>query len=216
MAGYTAESTHAALMDGNYKYQRYVYDATRKYYLLGRDRLIGNLDAKSEDRILEIACGTGRNLAAIAARYPDVTLYGLDISREMLRSAEHKLGAQARLAQGDACDFDAELLFAQPQFDRVVLSYSASMIPQWQRALQQAFAVLAPGGELHVVDFSDQAGLPRCFAGALRLWLAKFHVTPRVDLHTVLQALAIEHDAGFYQQSLYRGYSQYVRLKKPS
>ncbi|RUV53463.1 SAM-dependent methyltransferase, partial [Mesorhizobium sp. M5C.F.Ca.IN.020.14.1.1] len=31
---------HAELMDGVYRWQRHIYDLTRKYYLLGRDRLI--------------------------------------------------------------------------------------------------------------------------------------------------------------------------------
>ncbi len=38
------EHSHAELMDGVYRYQRHVYDLTRKYYLLGRDRLIDGLD----------------------------------------------------------------------------------------------------------------------------------------------------------------------------
>ncbi len=32
---------HATLMDRVYKRQRHFYDATRKYYLLGRDPMIG-------------------------------------------------------------------------------------------------------------------------------------------------------------------------------
>ena len=35
--------SHAALMDGVYRWQRHVYDVTRKYYLLGRDRMIAGL-----------------------------------------------------------------------------------------------------------------------------------------------------------------------------
>ena len=35
-----APSGHAALMDGVYRHQRHIYDLTRKFYLLGRDRLI--------------------------------------------------------------------------------------------------------------------------------------------------------------------------------
>ena len=31
---------HAALMDTVYRGQRHIYDATRKYFLFGRDRLI--------------------------------------------------------------------------------------------------------------------------------------------------------------------------------
>ena len=80
-------SSAAIAMDRMYRRQRHVYDLTRKFYLLGRDRLIDGLNARASDAILEIGCGTGRNLVAIANRYPANRLYGLDVSAEMLVSA---------------------------------------------------------------------------------------------------------------------------------
>jgi S-adenosylmethionine-diacylgycerolhomoserine-N-methlytransferase len=173
---------HAALMDEVYRGQRHIYDFTRKYYLFGRDTLIKGLGARPGMRVLEVACGTGRNLAKIAKAWPGVRLYGLDISSEMLKSARMALGEDARLCEGDACSFDAAALLGEPQFDRIVLSYSLSMIPDWEGALDHAASLLAPGGELHIVDFSDLTGLPRPFAAGLRAWLAKFHVEPRTAL----------------------------------
>ena len=76
-------SDHAVHMDGIYRYQRYIYDATRKYFLLGRDRLIEELAVPAGGTVLEIGCGTGRNLILVARRYPDARLYGFDISREI-------------------------------------------------------------------------------------------------------------------------------------
>ena len=35
-----ASGDHGALMDDVYRYQRLIYDVTRKYYLLGRDEMI--------------------------------------------------------------------------------------------------------------------------------------------------------------------------------
>jgi len=71
---------HAAHMDGIYRYQRYIYDATRKYYLLGRDLLLDELRPPMGGTVLEIGCGTGRNLILAARRYPSARLYGFDIS----------------------------------------------------------------------------------------------------------------------------------------
>ena len=61
-------SDHRAHMDGIYRYQRYIYDLTRKYYLLGRDRLLADLEPPDGGTILEIGCGTGRNLVLAARR----------------------------------------------------------------------------------------------------------------------------------------------------
>lgn len=191
MAGSPHASNHATLMDEVYRGQRHIYDFTRKYYLFGRDTLIAGLTAKPGLRVLEIACGTGRNLAKIGQKWPENRLYGLDISEEMLKSAHAALGDAARLGLGDACAFDPTLTLGEAQFDRIVLSYSLSMIPDWQRALDHAASLLAPGGQLHIVDFGDLAGLPRPFAGLLRGWLAKFHVAPRDDMpHIAVQVAA--------------------------
>ena len=63
-------ASQAALMDGIYRGQRHIYDLTRKYYLFGRDGLIEQLAASDGATVIEIACGTGRNLGAIKRRWP--------------------------------------------------------------------------------------------------------------------------------------------------
>jgi len=205
-------SSHAALMDEVYRVQRHIYDFTRKYYLFGRDRLIARLNAEPEMRVLEIACGTGRNLAIIGQRYPGVRLFGIDISLEMLKSARAALGDAATLGQGDACSFDASELLDEAAFDRIVLSYSLSMIPDWQDALCHAASLVAPKGELHIVDFGDFAGLPRPFAVGLRAWLGKFHVASRASLPEQARQVAAKRgfnldsargSLGYYQRHVF-------------
>ncbi|KUP93300.1 class I SAM-dependent methyltransferase [Tritonibacter horizontis] len=207
--------SHAALMDQTYRRQRLIYDLTRKYYLFGRDRLIADLNPKAGAHILEVACGTGRNLQVAARTYPHCAFYGLDISSEMLTSARAKLGTRVQLAQADACDFDAGQLFRRAEFDRIFISYGVSMIPDWQAALRMAYRHLTPGGSLHVVDFSDQSGWPRWFEAALNRWLQKFHVAPRRDLDRVLTRIAAPHGAKVTHRQLYRGYAQYGVIQKP-
>ena len=169
-------------MDSIYRSQRHIYDLTRKYYLFGRDRLIAGLDLLAGGSVLELGCGTGRNLALIARRWPGAELFGLDISAEMLKSAAGKLGSGAVLAQGDATAFDAMTLFGRARFDRLVLSFATSMIPDWEAALAQAAGLIAPGGALHIVDFGDMNGLPALLRSPLKAWLARVHVSPRHDL----------------------------------
>eukprot|EP01037_Dinobryon_pediforme_P045039 gene45039-57258_t len=109
-------ATHASAMDRMYRYTRHIYDLTRKPYLLGRDRLIAGLGLDSGGRVLEMGCGTGRNLILVARRYPKAEVYGFDISEEMLKTARAAvaaagLGDRIRLAQGDATVFDPQAAF---------------------------------------------------------------------------------------------------------
>ncbi|MGX8013152.1 class I SAM-dependent methyltransferase [Mesorhizobium sp. ORM8.1] len=205
-------ASHAELMDGVYRWQRHIYDLTRKYYLLGRDRLIDGLDVPKNGSVLELGCGTGRNIVLAARRYPDARFFGLDISAEMLETASAAivrdgLSAKVSLACGDATDFDAKALFGVERFDRVFVSYSLSMIPGWEKTVSTALAALAPGGSLHVVDFGQQEGLPRWFRTMLRGWLKKFHVTPRQSLRDVLESESERTGATFRFRTLYRGYA---------
>lgn len=206
------DTSHAARMDGVYRHQRHIYDLTRKYYLLGRDGMIAGLDVPPGGSVLEIGCGTGRNLILTARKYPGARLFGLDISSEMLATARHNLDREGiaervKLAQADATAFSPERLFDQPGFDRVYLSYALSMIPDWERALDQAASVLGPGGSLHIVDFGQQEALPRWFGQALHAWLARFHVTPRAGLPAALERCARKHGATTTLVPLYHGYA---------
>lgn len=207
-------TTQAALMDRTYRYQRRIYDLTRAWFLLGRDHLISHLDIPEGGRVLEIACGTGRNLDHIARRYPDARLYGFDISSEMLRSARAKLGMKADLAYGDACAFDGRALFGVAGFDRIVLSYSLSMIPDWTRAIDCALDHLAPSGSLHVVDFGRQGRLPRLARDGLNTWLARFHVTPRHDMIDRLQAIADQRDLRLEAKEMFATYAQHAVIRR--
>lgn len=174
---------HGPLMDRVYRHQRHFYDATRKYYLLGRDPMIADLKPPAKGSILEIGCGTGRNLIMAGGAYPGTTLFGIDISNEMLSTARQKvmaagLGERTQLAYADAAKFDPPALFGREQFDRIFISYAVSMIPQWQSVIREAVNHLSMGGELHIVDFGDLKDLPGAARSSLYKWLEWYHVTP--------------------------------------
>jgi S-adenosylmethionine-diacylgycerolhomoserine-N-methlytransferase len=207
-------------MDRIYARQRHFYDLTRKFFLLGRDRLIRELRPPRGGTVLEIGCGTGRNLIAAARAHPRARLFGLDISTKMLATARANIrhgGLEARIALGcgDAAEFDPERLFGRPCFDRVFFSYSLSMIPDWREALAQAVAVAEPGGgRVLVVDFGEQDRLPAWFRRLLLVWLAKFHVAPRAELGEALSALATSNGARLTFRPLYRDYARFAELAR--
>jgi len=207
-------------MNRMYRWQRHIYDATRRYYLLGRDRMIANLHPAAGANVLEIGCGTGRNLVQAARRYPQARFFGIDVSTEMLASAmaaiaRAHLAGRIRLAQADAASTHPRDLFGVPAFDAVMISYSLSMIPEWRTVLGEAARLLRPGGRLHVVDFGGLERLPAIRALLLR-WLTLFGVTPRGDLERELSALALASGADLAFERPFQGYAQYAVLTSPS
>jgi S-adenosylmethionine-diacylgycerolhomoserine-N-methlytransferase len=207
----------AERMDAIYSRQRHFYDLTRKYYLLGRDRLIARLQVPAGGSVLEVGCGTGRNLIAVAKRYPDTKLYGFDISEAMLTTARvnvAKAGFANRitLKQGDATDFSGAALFGIDRFDRVFFSYTLSMIPNWKAALRHGAA--CTGGRMSLIDFGQQERLPAWFRRLLFTWLEKFDVAPRATLPIVLEGLSAEEGMRLSFDRLHRGYAWGAELAR--
>lgn len=214
-----ATADHGALMDRVYRHQRHIYDLTRKYYLLGRDPMLAGLRPPAGGHVLEIGCGTGRNLIAAAGLYPDARLYGIDISTAMLDTAAGaveaaELTGRIRLALADAAGFDPSRAFRRDGFDRIMISYAVSMIPGWRAVMADAMRHLSPSGELHVVDFGDLAGWPSWSRTALERWLALHHVTPRRDLFQFARELGDMLGAGVEERRLHGGYAWIVALRR--
>jgi S-adenosylmethionine-diacylgycerolhomoserine-N-methlytransferase len=207
---------HAAAMDRMYRYQRHIYDLTRKYYLLGRDHMIAMLDVPDGGSLLEIGCGTGRNLVRASRLYPSAMLFGLDISAEMLSTAQGKFSGSSQsphLEVADATNFSARQ-FGRAGFDRVMISYALSMIPDWQSAIERGIEALGDGGSLHIVDFGQQEGLPAWFRSGLQAWLSRFHVIPRSTMREVLEQQTAANGLQLVFEPLGRGYAWHAVLKR--
>lgn len=211
---------HAGLMDKVYRHQRHFYDATRKFYLIGRDPMLAGLNATEGGTVLEVGCGTGRNLVKAGRLYPTAKLFGIDISREMLVTAGKAvfragIERRSRLAYADATAFDPQRVFGRETFDRIFISYAVSMIPSWQAVIERAVGQLAPGGELHIVDFGDLRGLPGWSKSTLHAWLARFHVTPRALMFRASADIAAANGYTFEERRLYRGFAWIAIIRRP-
>lgn len=214
-----APAGDAERMDRHYRFQRYIYDATRTHYLIGRKHLIRHLAPPAHGTVLEIGCGTAWNLIQAGRIYPSVRFHGLDVSRAMLQTAARSIGRKGLegrilLAQGDATQFSAKNLFGRATFDRVFFSYALTMIPGWKSALEQAVACVAPGGSLHVVDFGQCEQLPLTVKRGLEAFLAHYTVYPRADLEAVLAQVAARHGLTLRYQRLHLGYTVYAVLER--
>lgn len=214
-----APAGHAEKMDRIYKLQRHFYDVTRKYFLLGRDVLIERMDIRPGMNVLEIGCGTARNLIALARKHPQAHFFGLDASREMLEYAQKKIDA-AKLTDRIvlkyclAEELDAQRTFGlNAPFDAMFFSYSLSMIPTWRESLNAAFKNLAAGGTVYSVDFWDQKELPAAFRWLLVRWLALFHVEHRPELLVFMRELEQLGVCSLELSPLYRRYAYIASMK---
>ncbi|MEU0242216.1 class I SAM-dependent methyltransferase [Nocardiopsis sp. NPDC006198] len=148
------ERTERVRGDWNRMSGRYEQGARLQEAVLGGVR--ARLCAPAAGRVLEVAVGTGRNLA----HYPaGAEVIGVDLSPAMLEHARARasaLGVDAVLREGDA----QELSFADGEFDTVVCALALCTIPDQRRALDEMHRVLRPGGRLLLVDHVDYTRWP--------------------------------------------------------
>jgi S-adenosylmethionine-diacylgycerolhomoserine-N-methlytransferase len=202
-------------MDRLYRLQRHVYDATRPLFLPGRDRMLRGIAVPPGGAILEVGCGTGRNLRVLAPRLPGATLCGLDVSAEMLRTATAKLPAaladRVAFARSAAGAGDPREPFARVEpFDAIVFSYSLSMMPDREAVLRWALTALVPGGTIHLVDFGGFEAWPGPARTAAFAWLAAWHVRPQPTGATILRSLGLSVE----EERLFCGYAVVARSRQ--
>lgn len=225
MTGTPGASPQARRMDRMYRLQRHIYDLTRRFYLLGRDRMLRALPVARGGAVLDLGCGTGRNLVRLSRLRPDLALFGADASEAMLETARAKTrraGTRAALACALAEELCPARAFAPGMappgdrgFDAVYFSYVLSIIPEPLAALRAGWGLLGPGGTLAVVDFGDCHGLPAWFGRLLRAWLALFGVEHRPEVARELARLSSECGGELARQEHCRGYAELLLLRKP-
>jgi len=174
---------HAGGIESYYRLHARIYDATRWSFLFGRNAILGRVAAAQAEpaRILEIGCGTGRNLVKLAQRFPRAHLTGVDLSASMLAIARRKtaaFGSRVGLLQrsyGPALDTPGG-------YNLVLCSYALTMFnPGFEQAITAACHDLAPGGYFALVDFHATR-----FQWFSR-WMGVNHVRMDGQLRPVLQ-----------------------------
>lgn len=151
-----------------------IYDRMNHLFSLGRDvrwrRLAVERVESSPRRILDIASGTGDFAFALANRFPEAEVVGLDLTPAMLEIASRK-NSSAKIAfmEGDA----TALPFSEKSpFELVSCAFGFRNIPDKRRALAEARRVLADGGELLVLEFFRPAS--RFLGAFITFWLKVF------------------------------------------
>jgi S-adenosylmethionine-diacylgycerolhomoserine-N-methlytransferase len=169
---------HSTTLRTYYRWHAVIYDATRWSFLFGRNEILRRLEPLLEKTpaLLEVGCGTGRNLAILAKKHPGLALMGVDLSSDMLQKASlntQAAGKQVRLIEQAYGTIPVSL----PRAPHAVLfSYALTMFnPGWEAAIERAYADLPIGGCIAIVDFH------RTRFGWFSSWMQANHV--RMDAH---------------------------------
>jgi demethylmenaquinone methyltransferase/2-methoxy-6-polyprenyl-1,4-benzoquinol methylase len=135
------------------------YDLVTRALSLGRDQawkraLLDSLPAAKAGAgpaCVDLACGTGDVTFALAARYPQGTVRGIDLTPQMLAIArDRNRFPNVSLELGDM----HRLPFATASVDIVTGSYALRNAPSLHVALAEVCRVLKPGGTAAFLDFS--------------------------------------------------------------
>jgi ubiquinone/menaquinone biosynthesis C-methylase UbiE len=157
-----------------------------------KQQLIAQAQIAAGQRVLDLGAGTGTLTIMVKQAQPDADVVGLDGDAAILARARQKaavVGAAIRFDEGLA----TALPYENASFDRVLSSLMLHHLTTEDkgRALREAWRVLRPGGELHVLDFGPpQNALAWLIAQLLR------RLEPTAD-HIAGRLPAMIRQAGF-------------------
>lgn len=133
------------------------YDRVATVLSLGQDprwreALVEAIQARPEDRVLDVATGTGLVAQALHDRYR-CAVVGLDQSTDMLRQARAREGVFEAIVEGRA----EHLPFADATFDHLTFTYLLRYVDDPAATMRELARVVKPRGRIAMVEF----GLPR-------------------------------------------------------
>jgi S-adenosylmethionine-diacylgycerolhomoserine-N-methlytransferase len=158
--GNAGRGSHAERLQAFYRPQAQHYDDFRERLLHGREDLVRRLLPPPGGTVVELGGGTGRNLEYFGPRLLSFARAEVvDLCPALLEQARKRCARWPGIAaviEADATTYRP----AQP-VDCVYFSYALTMIPDWRAAVDNALAMLRPGGLLGVVDFYVPPRNPR-------------------------------------------------------
>jgi len=146
--------TQSARLTAFYDKQSLSYDLFRDRLLHGREQLMRAIPIPIEGTLVDLGGGTARNIEWLGKRLEMVSsVTVVDLCGSLLRIADQRIrdngwrNVKTRLA--DVTTYAP----SEGLVDAVTFSYSLTMIPNWFDAVDNAYAMLRPGGHIGIVDF---------------------------------------------------------------
>ena len=141
------------------------FSVVQKRVVSRLERLVAAHLTQAPRQVLDIGCGTGAMLAALAGRYPRAALCGLDLAFNMARHAELRLGGQGLFVNGDA----ERLPFRDASFDLVVSTSTFQWLDRMDAGFTECLRVLRRDGLLCIAFFGGRTlwELQTCYREAV-------------------------------------------------
>lgn len=150
--------------------------------------------------MLDIGCGTGRSLGYLQeAVGPTGRIYGIDISRGMLREAK-KLRDANRWRNVELTECDAAEYTAPAPLNGVLFSLSYNTMPHHRAVLRKAWDQLVPGGTLVITDAKVPPGLSGKLVLPFSLWLMKHTMLGNPLIHPWEELAVLTDDLDMSQR----------------
>ena len=140
--------------------------------------LVRAADPHADQRVLDVACGSGNAALAAARRYADVA--GIDYVPALIERAKARATAEGtkidfRLADAQALPFDAG------RFDVVLSIFGVMFAPDQEKAAAELLRVTRPGGKIALACWTPEGFIGEFFKAHTR------HVPPPAGLKPPLR-----------------------------
>jgi ubiquinone/menaquinone biosynthesis C-methylase UbiE len=157
---------HSDPVQNEYAHLAPQYDRRWSFYVNATvQETMHRLDLNSHERILDLGCGTGTLIQRLLHLAPEIEIFGLDPSAEMLNIARQKLPKSVELRLGSA----DSIPFPNESFDLIISTNAFHYFRNPSQAIQEAKRVLKPNGHLVITDWCDDYLTCRICDGFLRL-----------------------------------------------
>jgi SAM-dependent methyltransferase len=111
------------------------------------------VDLSAGGRVVDVHCGGGRWLIAMARRFGRIALVGVEFEPDSVERARRNVEAAGLASRITIEHGDVEAPGHEGEFDLAYFQYALHALPNPPMALEAAWAALHPGGRLLVLDW---------------------------------------------------------------
>lgn len=144
------------IISREYDYLNDIMSFGTHYYI--KQKCIHNLDIKPHDNVIDLCCGTGDLSEIIKKQQPYANITGIDFSYNMLEIAKSK-NPDITFLQGDVTN----LPYQDNYFDFAIMGFGLRNIQNAEKAVEEVYRILKPGGTFVHLDFGQKNIISRIY-----------------------------------------------------